>query len=211
MMILGAVLMTCAAAAQDPPANAEARETLRSFRLSIDFREMPLSAALDYLRDATGLNIALDSRVDARRAISLRVRDLPLRTVLKLVLDPLDLGGVLREGVLRIVPREAARGALEVRIYDVRDLLATAPDFPGPRLDLSHENELRFTSFIPEPPQSVFSNEGTLLDLVRSGLSGGRWDDGADAALTNGFLIVTQTRAAHGEISGLLERLRMFR
>src|SRR5262245_1136133 len=103
-------------------------------KISIDLRRARVADALEMFRSATGLNfVAIDG---AETTVNLTVTDLSARSALRLLLAPADLGAVFENGAVVIRSRQSLAGAVVLKIYDVRALMAKIQDFPGARLDL---------------------------------------------------------------------------
>ena len=99
-LILGA--MALPAAAQEggtettDPRKAEVVNRLNTMRVSVDFTNQTLEDAIAFLRDFTGLNIVVDAEVYKNQSedqlkITLKVKDLLLKSVLKLMLTSREL------------------------------------------------------------------------------------------------------------------------
>lgn len=127
------LLLILALLTQDS-AKADVVSKLNATRVTVDFKDASLAEALEYLREASGLQFHVDADVDAR--VTFAAKDLPVRTVLKLMLRGADLGVVYRDGVLVVRKQADARAPHTLEMYDVRALLARLDDFPGPRVDL---------------------------------------------------------------------------
>jgi hypothetical protein len=98
----------------------------------VSFENLPLEQVIEWITEITGVNThvqwqALENAGIARDAVvSLRVKNVSIERVLRLVLD--DLGAVrldyeVVDGVLLLSTREALHRNLTTRVYDVRDLL----------------------------------------------------------------------------------------
>ncbi len=224
LAILGTA--AAAAAAQEEggadPRRQEVVNKINSMRVSVDFANVPIEEALNFLRDFSGLNIVLDAEVHAKLSedqlkVTLKVKDLLLKSVLKLMLSPRDLSATFKEGVLMIVPREKIDRAVTLQMYDVRDLLLKIQDFPGPRVELvSPQNTagspLVGASFVLDEPRSTITEE-FITEMVRTCTGDRSWDENSNASVTlaNGILIVSQSRRVHEEIRRLIEKLRQFK
>ena len=88
MTTVAAILaMSMAARADD--FRGETVRKLDTMKVSVDFEDVKLPEALDYLRDFTGLNLVVLPKAmekDADTKIRLKVKDLSVRSVLKLLL-----------------------------------------------------------------------------------------------------------------------------
>ncbi|MBI4564079.1 MAG: hypothetical protein HY716_05220 [Planctomycetes bacterium] len=212
------------AVAQDRDMDPEKRravEKLETLRISLDFRDAPFDNVINYIREFSGLNIHIDSDVRSRLGeeqlrVTIKIKELLLKSVLKLILSGKDLTAVYREGVLVIVPKDKAPMSVVTRIYDVRDLFLKLQDFPGPRVELMNPSSaggMTGAMFsLTEEPESVISEE-FLTELIHSNTGGRSWDENSNTnvTLTNGLLIITQSRSVHKEIGRLIELLRQYK
>ncbi|HEX7896565.1 MAG TPA: hypothetical protein VF950_02315 [Planctomycetota bacterium] len=211
MTILLALTLTQDAARED------AVRKLSNQKVTVDFAGVKLSEALDFLRDATGLNLVLLPSAavkDADQPVRLKAKDLSAKSVLKLLLHGRGLTVAWRDGALAIVPAEEVQEDVALKIYDVRSHLLKLPDFPGPRMELATSTAgsiaAGITVTLDEP--KVILDPDFLVDLVRSNTGGRSWENGkATIDLVNGRLVVNQSAAAHREIDDLLRRLGQYR
>lgn len=215
----GAVLLSAGAArAGDDPGRAEARRRLESRRISVDFRDATLGQAIDCLREATGLNFALGPRAaeKAGEKVTLKVRDLSARAVLRHLLRPHDLAAVWKEGTLLITDRAETGSAVVLRLYDVRAHLVRVQDFAGPKMELASRdaaNPVGVTVDLDPGPKAPPVDEDLLVELVKEATGRGAWEENPQASirLAHGLLGVSQTPAVHREIDRFLSRLLQYR
>src|SRR5262249_53909013 len=117
------------------PANPNPRGATTSVRPEADIRrsldeatkieviETPLQEVLTYLQELHNVNIQLDQRaisdagVDPDIGLSLNIKDVSLKSALRLLLRPLDLEYVIRDGVLMITSSDVAEATLELHAY----------------------------------------------------------------------------------------------
>ena len=158
----------------------------------VEFVEVPIADAASYLAELHNIEIMLDTRtlnevgVGNDEPISLAVQNVRLRSVLELMLRPLELTWLVRDEVLLITTRESAESMLVSHVYEVRDLMqsAHAADALDPEM---------------------------LMDLITTAVEPVSWDDvGGPGSLSSfsGALIVSQTDAAHDQVQALLTELR---
>ncbi len=220
MMILSAVLL-CALQDEADSKRDEILTRLNSQRITLDLKDVSLDDALQFIRDYSGINIVVDQEVYSKRtqeqlAITLKVKDLLLKSALKLLLGTRDLTATYKDGVLFVVPKEKANQSVVTRVYDVRDLLFKIGDFPGPKVELVSPTQgsgpLTGATFTIEEPKSTIS-EDFMTEIVKSNTGGGAWDENPNASITlaNGLLIVTQSKKVHSEVDRLLNLLRQFK
>src|SRR5436853_7651074 len=99
---------------------------LETMKVTVNFEDVRLPDAVDYLRDVTGLNLvllpkAMDKDADSR--IRLKVKDLSAKSVLKLLLAPRGLTVTWRDGALVVLPKEDLQDSTVMRMFDVRSLM----------------------------------------------------------------------------------------
>jgi hypothetical protein len=97
---------------------------------SFSFIELPLEDAARYISDLHDIPVILDRRslkelgITADSPITLSLKNVSLRSALRLMLRDLDLTYMVRDEVLQITSPEQAEGYLEVRIYKLPEILA---------------------------------------------------------------------------------------
>ena len=70
--------------------SADVERKLSAMRISIEFSGAPLGEAVDFVREASGLNIVVDPRVDKRAGVTMQVKGVTLKSALNLILKPLE-------------------------------------------------------------------------------------------------------------------------
>jgi hypothetical protein len=201
----------------------EVLNKLNSMRISVDFNNIPMEETLNFIREFSGLNIVVDGEVmtkltEDQLKVTLKVKDLLLKSVLKLMLNPRDLTAVYKEGVLLILPKGKADHAVTLQMYDVRDLLVKIQDFPGPRVELvspsgaGGNTPLTGATFTLEEPRSTITEE-FITEMVKSNTGDRSWDENPNASITlaNGILVVSQSRRVHEEVRRFINKLRQFK
>ena len=177
-----------------PAANAAVEEALdRS--VSADFHEQDLADLVSYLSHY-GIDAYLDERAVAEAGLdsdaplrTLHVNDVSLRSVLNLVLAPLDLTYFVRDGKLHITTQDVADMELVVMVYRVDDLAGRYTNKSG-------------QSFV------TFDD---LIEVITSTVTPGSWHEFGGPGTVQGFqgtLVVSQTGRVHQEIQRLLTALR---
>ncbi len=216
-MAAAAVMVSAARAQEDvDPRKRDAVGKLNGLKVTVDFADTTVRAAIDYLRDLSGLNFHIDAACNdkADEKITLKVKDLSLKTVVKLLLTPKELTAVWRDGVMVVMPKGGVSSATTVQVYDVRDLMLRVGDFPGPKVELSSNPAQGPTITVgwdPEPPKPQFE-EDLLMELVKGNTGGGSWENPAcSITYANGMLIVSQGTSSHREIADFLNKLRQMR
>ncbi len=113
--------------------------------VSLRFRETPLHEVIDYLSRLTDVNIHLDPQGLAEEGVNPDVpitielnSEIQLKSALNLILEPLHLGYVIKDEVLKITSERARSGEVYTVIYDVADLVVPIPNFvPDPNSGLA--------------------------------------------------------------------------
>lgn len=116
---------------------ARARGIVLHSRVTVHFQRLSLDECLEFLHETTGLDVAVTAEareVAAGRLVSLRLRNVTVRSCLELLLGQVseDLRWSVRHGVLRIGVAEPEREAQHLVVYDVADLTDRRPDHPAP-------------------------------------------------------------------------------
>lgn len=113
------------------PAEAKIRRELATPTM-VEFAETPLDEAVDYLQDVHGIAIQLDRKaleeagVFDDSPVTLDVENVSLRTVLRLMLRPMDLTYVVEDEVLMITTVEVASQKIVTAVYPLGDLVLPA-------------------------------------------------------------------------------------
>jgi general secretion pathway protein D len=92
----------------------------------IEFMDMPISEVLEYLGDQIDVDILIDPvEAEATNAVYLKVKraKLTARVALDLVLEPLNLGYTIRDGLIKVT---TAAQANQIQVYNVRDLVESS-------------------------------------------------------------------------------------
>ncbi len=157
----------------------------------MDMTQMPLQDAVDYLQDLHHIQIQLDGKslqeagIGSDTPVTRRIKGIPLRSALRLMLEPMDLAFVVRDDVLLIMTKEKADVTMFTRIYPIGDLVE-----PGQEGSLV---AAMTTTIMPSSWDKV-GGPGQVA-VVQSARS----------------LAIAQTQAVHEEILELLRALRAAR
>src|SRR3954469_2666022 len=212
MKTMMATLMTVgmAAMAWSGDGREDAARKLETLKVTVDFDNVKLPEAIDYLRDVTGLNLVLLPKAmekDAESNVRLKVKDLSVKSVLKLLLSSRGLTASYRDGALVILPKEDLQSTTAMRIFDVRALQVKIQDFAGPVVELtsSASKKMGVTIVNLDEPKIVIEDE-FLITMVKTSTGSGSWESNPNAVaeLHNGQLVVTQTPAILREVENLL-------
>jgi hypothetical protein len=127
----------------DQEVGAEIARRLDAQRMSINFDDNTFADAIDFIRDATNLNIVLSKRAkdltENAPKIKLKLRDVKVRNALEITLTQTDaqLRYGVRNGVLEIGTVEDWKGRnMYVAVIPIDELLYSPPDYPAPEAGL---------------------------------------------------------------------------
>jgi hypothetical protein len=221
--ILAAGLLAIGAQAQEggPDPAQRVRDRLAAMKIDIDFANAKLDEVIAYFQEYSGLNFHLDTDAqkegDESAKVTIKLKAVSMKTALKLILSPRDLGAVYRDGIILIQPKSKMGTKLVTLVYEVRDLTIRLRDFAGPRVELTVPGgagaAIAGATFMMEEEPKGEITEDFLSDLIKTNIGDRSWDENAGASITqvSGLLIITQTRPVHDEIKRLLDMLRAFK
>lgn len=112
-------------------ANRVARplQSMLEQRIDAEFEETPLSDALKFIQDSTGIQFHVKRKMLEEAGLNLDIpvtqhlRQVRVSTLLDLMFDELQLTYYEKDDLLIVSTPEEAESHLEVRVYDCRDLL----------------------------------------------------------------------------------------
>jgi len=145
--ILAALTLSVAAAA--PTFALGTRQQLSQTLPELRFEAVTLGDAIDFLRDVSGANIAVNWKaldatgVSRDTQVNLHVSGITLRKALEMTLSEAAGGDALTfyvdEGVISITTRDLADHSMVTCVYPVEDLLMEIPDFTdAPQVTLNN-------------------------------------------------------------------------
>jgi hypothetical protein len=185
------------------PADAERRiERTLDVRLSgtLEFVDQPLNLALQQIADEFEIPIVFDNTALESIAVSPDqevtvppLSGITLRSALELILADLEVTYVIDDEVLLITSQDEAASRLEVRVYQVDDLVYGQGADGARVLD-----EDRFEA---------------LVDIIIAAVEQDSWErsgtgEGEIHRFPPGMLVVSQTRRVHDQIDRLLDDMR---
>jgi Flp pilus assembly secretin CpaC/tetratricopeptide (TPR) repeat protein len=211
---------------------------LESRRIPVDFQDTPLANVINFLAVVTQLNFDVDweklqeASIDRESSVSLRLTNVPVKTVLERVLEKVSpdasLGAAyaVNDGVVLISTRDAINRNKRLEIYDIRDLLIEVPDYLNvPEFDLQAvlqgggqggggggQSPFREAQDDQVQRRTLEDRTNDLLNIITTNIDPLGWqENGGDVGFIQQFqgnLIITNTPANHRAINGLLAKLR---
>jgi type II secretory pathway component GspD/PulD (secretin) len=137
-----------------------------SREVSLHFENAPLGEVIKRLVVLSEINIVLDPSgleqegVSSNTNVSIDVNSIKLKSVLNLMLEPLNLGYTLKNDVLMITSHQKQLGELQTKTYPVADLVMPIRDF-GPVVGATGMVSSGFSSG-PQGGRSPFGNVGQM-------------------------------------------------
>ena len=187
----------------------EAIEQALNVKCSCDFDKTPLSEVVAFLARQRKINFIIDRRAldeigidPIETSVTLKVSDIPFRSLLSLALERHDLAWTIRHEVLIVTSEEVAEANLLTKVYDVVDLVVEGDgggSGGGDRNDISTDG----VDFDP------------LLETITATIQPESWEDNGGYGSLDGFanrsivtLVVLQTPQIHQRVLALLDSLR---
>ncbi|MGR3293913.1 MAG: type II secretion system protein GspD [Candidatus Scalindua sp.] len=174
-------------------------------RLSIEFINTPLRDVIAFLQEKSKMNFFLD--VDAPNInVNIKLNDVPLSVILGYIL-PKNLSYVVKDNVVLV-----ALEPLELRVYDVRDLLINLEDRQSLTAQLETTEEEGNSS--TGESKDTFDRVKEIIDLITSTIEPASWSANGGKGMVAaregmpGDIVVTHTLGIHNGIEGLLAALR---
>jgi len=204
----------------DEEENAPVRRALEK-RIGLQFEDVTIDSAVRQLADQLGIVIYLDPEglaeagVMPDQLVNWKLPSVRARNALRIMLEPLQLKAIVRDGVLMITSSEKASEALETRVYNVRDLVEIQTNRAGkPATALTPVPVPEGTKVVMRERGSVtYQDFDTLIDLITSTVQPDSWTDNGGQGSISGFprgslLVVSQTGDIQEELQQLLNMLR---
>jgi type II secretory pathway component GspD/PulD (secretin) len=178
-------------------------------RLSIEFYDTPLRDVIAFLQEKSKVNFFLDEK-DAPNVnvnVSIKLNDVPIRVILEYIL-PKDLGYIVEDNIIHIVVEP-----LELRVYDVRDLLINLEDRHDLTAQVATASSEDGTDAAGEG-KDTFDRVKEIINLITSTIEPASWssNDGKGMIAARegmlGDIVVTHVVDIHRRVEDLLAALR---
>lgn len=162
---------------------------------TFQFLDTPLSDVLRIISDKQGISVIPDStalrdaNIDLQALVTANLRNVSLRTALRVMLGELELAYEVEEGSLVITTPTKLSRQLSARVYRVHDLVAVKA-LDGDAIHFDTQQLVRLIKQTVAP-----SIRGHIRML-------------GDAVAVRQTIVVNQTQDVHSEVAELLELLR---
>lgn len=188
---------------------------LDTLKVSVDFEDTPLTAAVGYLKQVSGINILIDKAVRDEREldetrITLQVNDVKLRSAFSLILEFSNLVARWKNSVLMITTPAKGRGTPEARMYDVRDITFAMKDFPGPeiKLEASDSSASGGIEIGGGDEDDATPTRDQIMNLLQELMPEDFEVEGTSIATFGNAVLIRQSPEVHAKIAGILSLIR---
>ena len=205
-----------AAAAQDSEQVAAIKNQLENQLVTWNFKDQPLRAVVQHIRDTQNVNVLLSKAAGAEKGeenVNFEVTSLKFATALKHMLEPLGLVYTFRYDMLYIAKSDETFGNVYPKVYEVRDLTIPLANFTPPKLHLRPGpagDALANAVFGQEGEATATTSPDQLLDLVKDNVGRGTWEGERSIQLSANQLVAVTTPEVHQQVEKFLEDLRRF-
>ena len=217
-----------------------------AIRIPVAFDDTPFGEVVETLQDAQQINISVVwsdlelQGINEDEPVTLILpTEITFKKALEEILDQLgggavELGYVVKEGIIKIATRDLLDRDTFVEVYDIMDLLMRVPEFnEAPRVSLEQGGGGGGGPGGGSAGQNPFQGGGggggggdedqrplseraqEIVELIRETIEPESWREagGTDASIRalKGNLVVTQTASAHEQIADLFSQLRQER
>jgi hypothetical protein len=197
------------------PAAKAAFAKMDNLKLSVDFEDTPLTAAIEYLKQVSGVNILIDKAVSDEREIdetriTLQVTDVTMRSAMALILEFSNLVVRWKHSVLMVTTPSRGRGKPVARMYDVRDVTLEMKDFPGPtiKLEASDGNQSVGIGGLGDEPEPQAPTRDQIMDLLQELMPEDFEVEGTSIATFGNAILIRQSPEVHAKITAILSLIR---
>lgn len=149
-------------------------------RVTLDFRDAPLSDVIDFLRDATKVNIVVAPAVTlSAPSITLKASDMTLGNTLHWItkLSNTHMGFI--HGAL-FISDQPVKEASVTRLYDISSMTMPIRDFPGPQLALNAGGQGGAGGALFAPVEDDTNSAPTtdeIEEIIKKVVEPGKWSD----------------------------------
>ena len=178
------------------PADGRIRRALDE-KTKLQFQDAEIGEVIAYLKRLHKIEIQLDREsleeydLGSDTLVTCTVKDISLRSALKLMLRDLDLTYIIRDEVLLITSEDVAQENRLTRIYDVADLVAYRDE------------------------KGIYTDYEPLIDVLTAAAEPESWMCMGGNGIVTGYdfgtarvVVVSQTEEVHSKIVGVLTAIR---
>ena len=105
-VVIAIVVLAAALALAQGNKDEEIRKIIKSRKVTLSFSDCSIANVVSFLQDISGLNIVIDPKCDSELTTTIRLRDITMENALKVMLQPLDLDYVVKNGAVFIATKK---------------------------------------------------------------------------------------------------------
>ena len=150
-------------------------------RITLDFRDAPLTEVVDFLRDAAKMNIVVAPAVMLNAPnITLKSSNMTLGNILNWVTKLSNINFGFLNGALYISDKPIVEASV-TKMYDISDMTLPIRDFPGPEMSLNGggqngSNGGAIFKPVGDSKDNVPTTE-EIEDFIKKVIAPGKWSD----------------------------------
>ncbi|MDR4507814.1 MAG: hypothetical protein MRJ65_06190 [Candidatus Brocadiaceae bacterium] len=179
--------------------------------ISFEFIDTPLTDVVTFIREKTDVNMIFDPEADDR-SVTLKLKEVTVRTALKYIL-PKEYEYVIEENIIHVYQQK-----MELRVYDVRDILINLDDKSPFFFDITAAATASMAvsggGQGAEKSRTPFQRVSDVIEMIVKTVYPSTWTrnggEGTIIARTDqpGDLVVSNSVYVHKQIEDLLASLR---
>eukprot|EP00913_Durusdinium_trenchii_P008965 g8431.t1 len=176
---------------------ARIETALKDTSKEIDFVDATLKEAMVQIADTHKITILFDQKavtngdIQPDNEVNLQLKDVSLRNVMRLILEPYDLDFVIQHGVVLIVTAEKANTLVDTRVYAV-----------------AHLKQINVDELAELIQQSIQADSWRAAPSNRSAATKRSADAVGFIKSMDGALVITHNQRVHYKIAELLDQLK---
>jgi hypothetical protein len=187
--------------------------------VNVNFVDTPFESAIRHLAKRAGFNVVFDrvalGKDPVTTPVTFRIDGIPAGEALDWLARMADAHYEVGEKVVTISSQAAIfRKRARLKIYDIRDLTEPIPDFPGPWLRFevggASGGGAPGLCLVDMDEDDLSRSAESIAEFISVRVQPGNWDASLGTSIEErgGKLVIVATPEMHGEIVGLLDRVR---
>ncbi|MBI4616754.1 MAG: hypothetical protein HY720_24290 [Planctomycetes bacterium] len=205
-LVVSALLAPALLAQED--GKSELQKNLEETKVTFQFLSTPAGDALEFLAQRGEVSLLPQGNPDLSTAVTFSAREMPLARAFRWVTYLAGLDYVVEEHAVVVAGKDTlAARRTELRVFDVRDLVQSVPDYPGPDLSLLSPEGIGDSLAAEEQPSDWLSAE-MLVELVQVTIAPETWYEPNSIDFQRGVLFVRHTPEVLEKVGSLIDEIR---